>query len=60
MSAVTAGRHIALSRVDEAYRQLSTHCLVTCTTCRQNPRVACNEGARLRRAWSQARREARR
>ncbi|MFM9629346.1 hypothetical protein ACKI10_17185 [Streptomyces galilaeus] len=59
MSRVAAAQRAAISRVDEAYRRLSAHCLEDCTTCRANPRQACPEGTRLLRAWNTARREQR-
>ncbi|MER5916199.1 hypothetical protein ABT124_38790 [Streptomyces sp. NPDC001982] len=41
------------------YRALLDHC-TTCRACRRNTAVACPEAGRLRRAWSAARKEARR
>lgn len=59
MSRVAAAQRAAISRIDEAYRRLSKHCLEDCAACRANRQQACPEGLRLLRAWNTARREQR-
>jgi hypothetical protein len=59
VSRVAAAQRAAISRVDEAYRRLSNHCLTECDPCRANRRRTCPEGTRLLRAWNAARREQR-
>jgi hypothetical protein len=56
-SRVAAAQRAAISRVDEAYRRLASHCLTECDTCRANRREACAEAEQLLRAWNTARRE---
>lgn len=60
MSRIRAAADAAMSRVDEAFRRLSHHCLKECDICRANRRESCPKAWELHRAWSKARQEARR
>ncbi|MEU5664776.1 hypothetical protein [Streptomyces longwoodensis] len=58
MSAIRGGRHIALSRVDEAYRKLTRHC-TSCRDCLADRQESCPDARVLLTAWSSARKAAR-